>query len=705
MIKKMIKVLGLIFLLLPLSAGAETRSLLFHQGVVFDKDGASITGTLPMTFRLYSAASGGSPLWEESKSVSIANGIYTAELGGQTVFPSDLFDVGSLYLGIQIASDSELSPRLPIYSVPFAQQAEVATTALSLAKNSVTSTSIAPGAIGSGAIAVGAIGPTELASSGVTPGTYVLATITVDADGRVTSASNGSVSTTGGTITGVTAGTGLTGGGMTGVVSLSVANGGVGNAQLADGAVTGTKFGAGVVGNSALGANSVDASKVIDGTLTSADLSSVAGISDAQVNDNLTITSGTINNTPIGGTTPNTGVFTRLTVDGSTADGLVMQAYGTGAGQTAEVRLQELDANGSNYVGFKSADSIAANQVWTLPAADGTSGQVLSTNGAGVLSWSAASAGTITGVNPGTGLTGGGSSGNVTLSVDVGTTAGKIVQLNGAGALPTVSGANLTSLTATSISGTLSDSQISDTLTASIFKGTGSTTDAVDLATGEVSGILTPAKGGTGADFSTTGGANQFVKQSSAGGALTVGALTDADVPNDITINLAATATSLAANGTNCPSGQFPLGVDTSGNAEGCTASSGTTVNIDFFDSSSASATSNSTNDCVTFSNTGTTTGRLGRARVVTMNGFSTIRLIARSSIASGQGQHTMRIQNITDGTTLVSIASGWTTTCSTQTTTASIALTGAKKLECQEFGASASDDPGYSHCAIELIP
>ena len=43
--------------------------------------------------------------------------------------------------------------------------------------------------------------------------------------------------------------------------------------------------------------------------------------------------------------------------------------------------------NGANYVGFRAPNSIASDVTWTLPNADGTSGQVLSTNGSGTLSW------------------------------------------------------------------------------------------------------------------------------------------------------------------------------------------------------------------------------------------------------------------------------------------------------------------------------
>jgi hypothetical protein len=62
----------------------------------------------------------------------------------------------------------------------------------------------------------------------------------------------------------------------------------------------------------------------------------------------------------------------------------------------AELRLPEDTDNGSNYVALKAADNIASNVTFTLPSADGTSGQVLQTNGSGTLSFATPSSGAMT---------------------------------------------------------------------------------------------------------------------------------------------------------------------------------------------------------------------------------------------------------------------------------------------------------------------
>lgn len=51
------------------------------------------------------------------------------------------------------------------------------------------------------------------------------------------------------------------------------------------------------------------------------------------------------------------------------------------------------DADSSNYVALQGPATVSTNVLWTLPSADGTNGQVLSTNGSGTLSWTTASGG------------------------------------------------------------------------------------------------------------------------------------------------------------------------------------------------------------------------------------------------------------------------------------------------------------------------
>ena len=54
----------------------------------------------------------------------------------------------------------------------------------------------------------------------------------------------------------------------------------------------------------------------------------------------------------------------------------------------AEIRLPEDTDNGSHYVALKAANSIASNLTLTLPSTDGSSGQAITTNGSGTLSFS-----------------------------------------------------------------------------------------------------------------------------------------------------------------------------------------------------------------------------------------------------------------------------------------------------------------------------
>jgi hypothetical protein len=79
---------------------------------------------------------------------------------------------------------------------------------------------------------------------------------------------------------------------------------------------------------------------------------------------------------------------------------IIIEPNGTGAvliggnsTQPTELRFMEDSDNGTNYVALKASTTLAANTTYTLPTADGTSGQVLSTNGTGSLSWATAGGG------------------------------------------------------------------------------------------------------------------------------------------------------------------------------------------------------------------------------------------------------------------------------------------------------------------------
>ena len=78
------------------------------------------------------------------------------------------------------------------------------------------------------------------------------------------------------------------------------------------------------------------------------------------------------------------------TITGGTIDGITqLDVAGTSAAG-ANLKLYEDTDNGTNYVSLKAADTIASNVTFTLPAADGTNGQALITNGSGTLSFGSA---------------------------------------------------------------------------------------------------------------------------------------------------------------------------------------------------------------------------------------------------------------------------------------------------------------------------
>lgn len=99
------------------SAAAVVPGAIPVQGRLTDADGSPLDGTYSLTFRLYDAYSGGTPLCSDTDGVSVDHGLFSAYMDSCT--SSDI-DGKQLYLGIQVESDPEMTPRQDIYPVPYA---------------------------------------------------------------------------------------------------------------------------------------------------------------------------------------------------------------------------------------------------------------------------------------------------------------------------------------------------------------------------------------------------------------------------------------------------------------------------------------------------------------------------------------------------------------------------------------------------------
>ncbi len=102
-----------------------------HQGRLLDADGAALDGEVTLTFRIADAASEGESLWQETQTVTLINGFYSAILGAdETDNPLDIdvLNQAPIWMEIQVGDGDAMLPRTPIHSVPFASIASVANT-------------------------------------------------------------------------------------------------------------------------------------------------------------------------------------------------------------------------------------------------------------------------------------------------------------------------------------------------------------------------------------------------------------------------------------------------------------------------------------------------------------------------------------------------------------------------------------------------
>jgi hypothetical protein len=103
-------------------------------------------------------------------------------------------------------------------------------------------------------------------------------------------------------------------------------------------------------------------------------------------------TSGSVGNQGVGGVQVD-----NTTLSAADNQDITIDPSGTGvfkiAGDAqlqAQGDLRFADSDSSNYVAFQAPATVSSNLTWTLPATDGSSSQVLTTNGSGTLSWTTA---------------------------------------------------------------------------------------------------------------------------------------------------------------------------------------------------------------------------------------------------------------------------------------------------------------------------
>ncbi|MFH2055938.1 MAG: tail fiber domain-containing protein [bacterium] len=109
---------------------AEVPSLITVQGFLANPEGAAVPNAeYNAVFSIYDVASGGSPLWTETRTIGTVDGVFSIIVGSGTPIPGDLFANSNLFLGIRVEGDPELAPRQRLVTAPYAFRALNADTA------------------------------------------------------------------------------------------------------------------------------------------------------------------------------------------------------------------------------------------------------------------------------------------------------------------------------------------------------------------------------------------------------------------------------------------------------------------------------------------------------------------------------------------------------------------------------------------------
>jgi len=116
-------------LLLASAVAAAVPSTMTFQGRLTDDLGQPLDTTVALTFRLYVASSGGSPVWVETHDdVVISYGVFEVQLGETSPLTRSHFDGSPRWLSIAVDGGAESAVRLPVNSSAYTIRANYADT-------------------------------------------------------------------------------------------------------------------------------------------------------------------------------------------------------------------------------------------------------------------------------------------------------------------------------------------------------------------------------------------------------------------------------------------------------------------------------------------------------------------------------------------------------------------------------------------------
>jgi hypothetical protein len=110
---------------LAFSASADPPRAIPFQALLKTSTGTPVTAAAqPVNLRLYTAATGGTAVYSEAQTVAVSGGLLATTIGNGNppAFAALPFDV-PYFVGVKVGSDPEMTPRLPLAAVPYANYA------------------------------------------------------------------------------------------------------------------------------------------------------------------------------------------------------------------------------------------------------------------------------------------------------------------------------------------------------------------------------------------------------------------------------------------------------------------------------------------------------------------------------------------------------------------------------------------------------